>query len=201
MKIIFGDLLPGETPIDDISGLKVPGISTRAQLSILEAENIRKVLVKYFRDTPTREIAVFDLSWARELHEEMYCDVWEWAGRFRNIELNIGCRWTQVQTRLYGLLKDLKYWEENQVDIIEQTARLHHGAVAIHPFLNGNGRWGRMLADIWLAVNGFPEVRWPEEIIGSVSPIREKYIEALVAADNGDIGPLLQMHRAYLRAE
>ena len=29
IKVIFADLLPGETPIDDITGLKIPGVLTR----------------------------------------------------------------------------------------------------------------------------------------------------------------------------
>lgn len=92
MKVIFEDLLPGETPIDDRSGLKVEGVSTRAQLANAESENIRKALVKYFE--PTREIARFDLEWAKSLHQDMYGDVWEWAGRFRQRDLNLGCPWS-----------------------------------------------------------------------------------------------------------
>ena len=35
--------LPGETPIDDISGLKIKGIVTPAQLNDFEGANIRSV--------------------------------------------------------------------------------------------------------------------------------------------------------------
>jgi len=49
MTIVFADLRPGETPIDDITGLKVSGISTRKELSFFEAANIRKPMVKYCR--------------------------------------------------------------------------------------------------------------------------------------------------------
>lgn len=37
--------LAGETPID-VSGLKRRGITTRAELNLAEAENIRKAVVK-----------------------------------------------------------------------------------------------------------------------------------------------------------
>ena len=39
--------IPGETPIADISGLIPKHVTSRAQLNIVEAENIRKVIVKY----------------------------------------------------------------------------------------------------------------------------------------------------------
>jgi fido (protein-threonine AMPylation protein) len=84
MKVIFGDLLPGETPIDDSTGLKIPGITTRKELNEVEAEGIRKTLRKYFGvDVLTREIAPFDFDWTQRLHGEMFEDDWDWAGIFR----------------------------------------------------------------------------------------------------------------------
>jgi len=85
------------------------------------------------------------------------------------------------------------------MDLTEQATRLHHIAVEIHPFPNGNGRWGRMLTNIWLALHGSPIIGWPEEAIGTISPIRDQYIAALEAADNGDLEPFVEMHRRYLR--
>lgn len=39
----------GETPLDDISGLKIKGITTRSQLDEVEAENILDAFLKYTR--------------------------------------------------------------------------------------------------------------------------------------------------------
>jgi Fic family protein len=79
----------------------------------------------------------------------------------------------------------------------EQAARLHHRAVAIHPFANGNGRWSRMLANIWLRRNGARWTEWPEATIGASSVIRGRYLDALRAADAGDLGPLTAMHAEF----
>jgi Fic-DOC domain mobile mystery protein B len=198
MKIIFGDLVPGETPLDDVSELKVPGITTRKELSVIEAANIRKVLVKYFADPPTPDLAPFDFEWVRGLHREMFGDVWEWAGQFRTRNLNIGCSWTQVQENLYNLLENLGIWKASGMNLVEQASRLHHRAVEIHPFVNGNGRWGRMLTNIWLTLHGNSYVAWPEDVIGTESTLRGAYIRALQAADAGDIDLLLEMHRSHL---
>lgn len=97
MRIIFGDLLPGETPLDDTTGLKVSGVSTREQLSVVEAANIRKTLTKYFADQPTEQIAPFDFEWVRGLHNEMFGDVWDWAGQFRTQNYYIGDSFIQIQ--------------------------------------------------------------------------------------------------------
>ena len=199
-KDAFAYLLPGETPID-ISELLVSNISTRADLSRIEAKNIRKVLVKYFGGDFIEDIAPFDFAWIQELHREMYGEVWRWAGNFRLRDLNIGGPWQHINEKLFNLIEDLKCWERSGVDIVEQAAGLHHAAVQIHPFPNGNGRWARTLTNIWLVLHRAPTVQWPEHLIGDVSPIRDEYLVALKAADNGDIAPLIAMHRFYLSAD
>ena len=40
---IFGSAIPGETPLDDVSGLRINGITTRAELSNCEARNIEVI--------------------------------------------------------------------------------------------------------------------------------------------------------------
>ena len=42
------------------------------------------------------------------------------------------------------------------IDLSEQAVLLHHRAVQIHPFENGNGRWSRLLANIWLKKHAHP---------------------------------------------
>jgi Fic-DOC domain mobile mystery protein B len=189
--------LPGETPIDDISGLKLKDVRTRKQLSLVEAENVLKATVKYLATKPSRRLAPFDLKWFLKLHREMFGDVWQWAGKPRTIDLNIGVAWHQIEIGLQCLVNDLRYWKENWHDVVEQAAYLHHRAVRIHPFLNGNGRWARTMANIWLRLHGHELTRWPEEAIGAVSPVRNEYLIAIKAADNGDMQPILDLHRRF----
>lgn len=191
------ETLPGETPIDDISGLKLKGVRTRKQLSLVEAENILKATVKYLAAKPSRRSAPFTLTWLLKLHREMFGDVWDWAGKPRQIDLNIGVVWHHVESDLQSLTTDLEFWEKNWPDVLEQAVYLHHRSVRIHPFINGNGRWARMLANIWLRLHNSPITRWPEESIGTVSPIRNEYLAAIRSADNGDMIPLLDLHRRF----
>jgi Fic family protein len=82
------------------------------------------------------------------------------------------------------------------MSLLEQSARLHYRAVWIHPFWNGNGRWARLLANIWLGRHKNPLILWPESI-GQESPIRNDYLRALNAADDGEFDPLLALHSRY----
>src|SRR5580700_6024566 len=90
--------------------------------------------------------------------------------------LLIGAPFINVECRLYELLANLRVWTD--LGLIEQAARLHHGSVAIHPFLNGNGRWARMLANIWLKQHGSNPTEWPEQAVGEASVIRTEYLDA-----------------------
>ena len=191
------ETLPGETPIEDISGLKNKTIRTRKELNVLEAENIRKVIVKYLSKKPTRRSARFDLSWAKRLHREMLGDVWKWAGTFRTCDLNIGVPWQHVESRLHTLLCNLAYWEKSGMEQLEQAVLLHHQAGFIHPFLNGNGRWARMLGNIWLKLHEQPPTAWPEQPIGNVSTLRSEYLAAINLADKGDYGALKELHKRF----
>jgi len=193
----FDRPIPGQTPIDDVSGLRIKSIRTTAALNAAEAENIRKAVVKYLAAKPVERSARFDLAWLRRLHKEMLGDVWTWAGAFRTRELNIGSAPHQIGVELQSLLDDLHAWREHTMPLIEQGVRLHHVAVRIHPFLNGNGRWARLLANIWLRRNDGPVVEWPETTIGTTSTIRDDYLSAIRGADKGDLARLIAMHERY----
>lgn len=129
------------------------------------------------------------------LLKEMFEAVWRWAGKFRTENVNIGCDWHQVPLQVQGLLDDLGFRERHEPSTLVEAVRLHHRAVQIHPFLNGNGRWARVLSNIWLIRHDHLLTEWPEETIGNRSVIRDEYIAAIKSADNGDKEPLIKLHR------
>jgi Fic family protein len=65
----------------------------------------------------------------------------------------------------------------------EQLARLHNAFEQIHPFLDGNGRTGRLLLNLILVRLGYPPV-----IIFKRQ--RDAYLAAMQRADTGDYGAL-----------
>lgn len=191
----------GATPLEDTSGLKDRTIKTREQLNRIEFNNIAEAVTRYLAARPTSRMAPFTLAWLSKLHWEMFHKVWTWAGQIRNEELNLGyChRVFQIEPALKDMLDDLFYWQSSGMDLIEQSALLHHKAVQIHPFLNGNGRWARLLANIWLKRNRHPIINWPETgIIKGSSAIRSEYLKTIKQADLGNTTALKEMHQRYI---
>lgn len=191
--------LEGETPLADISGLKLKWVRTVSDLSKVEFTNVGKAIYKHTVRKPTNRTAPFTSLWMCRVHKDMYADVWTWAGIPRKTALNIGVTWEQVEVSLEQLAADLQAWQAGaDFDLIAQAATMHHRAVQIHPFLNGNGRWARLLANIWLLKHGSEATRWPEAgMVKHASPIRGHYIAALKEADRGDLEPLISLHRTY----
>ncbi len=68
-------------------------------------------------------------------------------------------------------------------EIAESLARLHARFEQVHPFLDGNGRTGRLVLNLLLVRLGFPPA-----IIYKGD--RSRYLAALRRADHGDPGPL-----------
>ncbi len=63
---------------------------------------------------------------------------------------------------------------------VELAARAHYKLVAIHPFVDGNGRLARLLMNLLLMKKGFVPVIIKNEA-------REAYYKALMEADRGDL--------------
>lgn len=186
----------GATYNDDISGLKLDTSKqyTLQEVYLYEAKNITRATIKYFSKTPDKKIAPFSFEWFLILHQEMFGDVWDWAGKLRQVELSIGVQAYLVSTELKKLVDDLAFWDEHKTfSVIEISARLHHRAVQIHPFKNGNGRWSRMLANIYLKQNGLNPTKWNEDLLSKENPHRDDYIQALKFADDRDYSQLIKL--------
>lgn len=186
----------GETPLSDFAGLRKRYIRTRGQLAVAEAENIRRAVIRYLLGVPSRKVATFDFGWLLQLHREMFGDVWSWAGQIRDRPLSLGSDPGLIGEHLAQLRDDIHGREPSMPSVLEQAVLIHHRAVQIHPFRNGNGRWSRMLSNIWLRIHECPIVEWPATIVAE-SPIRSKYLACLRAADAGDMKPLLTLHARH----
>ena len=78
----------GATPLDpdEMEGLKIKSVSTRAELDRLEQANIEDAY--FWLDKRRNKKEVLTQDFVCQLHEKMFGNVWSWAGKFRRSDKN-----------------------------------------------------------------------------------------------------------------
>src|SRR5205814_5684699 len=94
--------------------------------------------------------------------------------------------YTDVPSHLHDWVEDVAHIRKDPAPVAEAVARRHAAFERIHPFLDGNGRVGRLLMNLILVRLGYPPA-----IIQKRE--RPRYLEALRRADAADAGPLGEM--------
>lgn len=188
----------GQTPLSEEEkvGLLIKSITTRGELDELEQLNIEKA-VEWTLENKFSKEKILSEEFIKLVHKKMLGNVWEWAGKFRRSEKNIGVEWIRIGVELRMLLDDTKYWIENNTYSSDEIAiRFKHRLVNIHCFPNGNGRHSRLMADIIIeSVFGKKVFTWNNSNLVKPDNVRKEYINSIRQADNGSIEPLLEFAR------
>jgi len=186
----------GATPLDpdERDGLLPTWIAFRHELNAAERDNIAKGLAWASRQKKRR---LLDESFVRDLHRQMFGDVWRWAGQYRRTARNLGIDAARIPLEVANLLDDARHWVEFAVFPADEIAvRLHHRMVSVHPFPNGNGRHARLLADLLVERLGEPPFTWGRRGLLEPSETRAACIAALRAADDHDPRALVAFARS-----
>ena len=195
MKDLLGPRDDAETPLspEERDGIIPSYITLRGELNAAEQDNILEAESWAFR----RRRDVLDEKFLNNLHQRMYGRVWRWAGQYRRSDKNIGVDWSTIPQHLRQLLDDGRFWVEHETyGRDEIAARFHHKLVWIHCYPNGNGRHGRLAADLLLTSMDRPRFSWGSANLVDVSETRLRYVAALRAADGHDFTPLLEFVRS-----
>ena len=178
---------------EESEGLIPSYITLRSELNEAEQANILDAEEWAF----ARKRDLLEEGFLNNLHKRMYGNVWRWAGRYRTSGKNIGIEAYRIPVELRQLLDDCRYWIENRTYEPDEIAvRFHHRIVSTHCYPNGNGRHARLATDLLLKSMGQERFSWGGENLIDVGETRERYIAALQAADEHDIGPLLEFVRS-----
>ncbi len=90
----------------------------------------------------------------------------------------------EIDHRMTDWVKDVNdLRESSDIAFPERLARVHNDFERIHPFLDGNGRTGRLVLNLLLVRLGYP----PAIVFKNE---RTKYLDAMRKADRGEDGPL-----------
>jgi len=134
---------PGTTVLKTI-----PGIRNQETLDRFEADRVGQRSLELIENPLS---GLFDVVHLQRIHRYLFQDVYEWAGRFRTVDIAKGSSYfahvPYIQSALENLFEKLS--EEQHLRGVSQEAFAHHGAQilgtlnAVHPFREGNGRTQR----------------------------------------------------------
>ncbi len=111
------------------------------------------------------------------------------GGQYRNLAVRIvgAAHEPPPAWEIPALMNDWENWLQEQrgvLDSVALAALAHHKLVAIHPFIDGNGRTARLIMNLVLMRAGYPPA-----IIARVN--RQQYYRVLAQADKGKTDPLV----------
>lgn len=127
----------------------------------LEAVGHRDAFL-YVQDIATKHIPL-DESVIKNIHALVLMDRPEDKGIYRRIPVRIMGAYTEpvqpylIEPKIRELLAENKLRRET-MNPIERIARFHLEFEGIHPFIDGNGRTGRLLLNLDLIRNGYPPI-------------------------------------------
>jgi len=147
----------------------------------------------------------FILSYAGDITKKFICDLHKIVvkdtlkeelktqiGCFRNLQVYIrGIDWLPPKPEdVPKEIKSLLFWHSKNKEKLHPlivSAYFHAGFETVHPFVDGNGRTGRLLMNFMLHKNNFPMINIPNSI-------KHRYYEALESAQiKGNLKPLVKL--------
>ena len=140
----------------------------------------------------------FDEAHLKEIHKNLFQDIYYWAGEFRKVNISKGnpfCLFEYVPEQLHNLFQELK--NESYLAFLDKetlASRLAYylGELnAIHPFREGNGRTQRLFIMELALKNGY---------ILDLSKVKQKeMLYASIQSFDLNYGPMTKIIRDSLR--
>lgn len=181
---------------DNTNGTPYPddnllGLTDSDQINESEAEGITRAELFVFELDSNEPISTWLIL---TIHTLAFGHLYDWAGKWRTTQVIVGQleppQPNQVLQLMYQFVDNLNFKLSRAItehDHLDCLAFAHYEFIRIHPFNNGNGRMGRILMNIIAMKFGYQ----PLQLHHREGESRTVYINAMKAADRGDVEPLM----------
>jgi len=179
----------------------LPGIKTKREMDRVEVLALARAMDLFVR-TYEREHR-FTASDICQLHKVWLDDVYEWAGNYRQVNVSKGgftfAMATQVPVLMQafeaGMLRRYTPCNfERKEEVARALGETHTELMLIHPFREGSGRVGRILATLMALQAGLPFLDF-SSIRGRK---KQQYFAAVRAGLGRDYGPMERVFREVI---
>lgn len=134
-------------------------ITNAEDLSVAERE------ITSLKIAVAKEISVikgnFDLEHLQSIHNYLFCDIFEWSGKLRNVNISKGNQFCLTQNiiqyskNIFGKLKTEHFLIGYNNSVPERLAYYLSEINVLHPFREGNGRTQRLFIEYLASVAGY----------------------------------------------
>lgn len=179
------------------------GISDPEEMGIAETAALWRVQEKLIEETAVDQS--FTAHDIREMHRQWLDGIYSWAGIYRQVNISKGGFQFAMAYAIPFLMDALereqlqKYTPcafENIDDVAQALAEAHVELMLIHPFREGNGRIGRLLATLMALQAGLPVLDFGD-LDGSR---REEYFAAVQAGMDTNYQPMKRLFKKIIEA-
>jgi cell filamentation protein len=128
-------------------------------------------------------------------HKTWLGEVYEWAGRYRNVNITKNDFTFAMAAHLHKLMEQFEQNQltqytpcvfKNREEVIKALAETHTELLLIHPFRDGNGRIARLLSTLMALQAGLPLLDF--SLIGEHE--KQEYITAVQAGMSRNYQPM-----------
>lgn len=143
-------------------------------------------------------IGHFDFTHLQKIHQYLFQDVYDWAGKVRTVDIakgNLFCRYFAIEAeaeRIFGELKKDKYLESLSIAGFSKKLAYYFSEInALHPFREGNGRTQREFIRQLALQNGY--------FLSFIGIKKSEMIEASMASFKLNYNPMERLILSHLR--
>ena len=165
----------------------------RNKLNIIDEDELQKaeqVLTELSALDIELKPPLYDLSYLCGIHQQLFEDVYEWAGQIRTVDISKKhtrfCNCNRIEPEADKLFQGLDYanyyTDDSRQQLVAHIAELYAEINMIHPFREGNGRAQRILFEHIVINCGY------EFSLASVT--EKEWIEANIAGADCDYKPM-----------
>jgi cell filamentation protein len=173
-----------------IDGTEIPknklGITDAVLLHEVEAQLLKDAYAVFLDELSGKTI--FDEAYFKSLHRRTFESLYEWAGEYRNLNMAKGesrfCQAAYLQNeseRIFGQLAKEGYLRgtaaSSREEFAERLAWYKCELIALHPFVELNGRITRLFFDMIAVANGYELIDYTQAATGKKT---NDYIQASI---------------------
>lgn len=136
------------------------GIKNQEMLNVAELRIVISMTMKIENELKFENV---DFEFYKNLHKQLFDDLYEWAGTVRNINISkkgtVFCNADDIEKTgklKFQRLAELNYLKKlNKSTFLDELSELYHDLNMLHPFREGNGRTLRLFITLLVRNAGY----------------------------------------------